>query len=394
MLDKKELYKFAIDIAPRIVSEDTVQELLENMESHGGSDLFILGGREVIMSLHGKKVFCTKRRINDKEAEFLIEKIYGTNAISKLGEASPLNPSYEFKSTISDEGEGRKRTIRHRFRCNAVSCLRFGRKSMTITLRTIPTTPPSVIDMAVEEEILDVCRKSDQGLILVVGATGNGKSTLLASILRDQLEDPYGFRNLVTIEHPIEFVYDDIEMGSSFCTQMEVGKHIQSFSEGVVNALRMAPTTILVGEARNYEEITAALEASVTGHVVFSTVHANSVAETFQRMIATFPEELQHQGKADLIQALKCVVAQRLIPTADGKRTAIREFLVLDQAVKDHLMNADNLAVAANEVVAKYGKPMMSDVETKYNNGIITEEVYNKQKVNYEREVEFQNNKG
>lgn len=384
---KAEMYKYAIDIAPRIISEETIQDLLNNMEEHGGSDLFILGGREVIMSLHGKKVFCTKRKITDKEAELIIELIYGENAISKLGEGSPLNPSYEFKTVISAEGEAR-RTLRHRFRCNAVSCLRFGRKSMTITLRTIPTTPPSVFDMQVEQEIIDVCRKSDQGLILVVGATGNGKSTLLASILRDQLEDPYGFRNLVTVEHPIEFVYDDIEMGTSFCTQLEVGKHIGSFNEGVVNSLRMAPTTILVGEARNYEEITSALEASVTGHVVFSTVHANSVAETFQRMVATFPEELQYQGKSDLIQALKCIVAQRLIPTADGKRTAIREFLILDQKIKEELMKAENLALAASKAVAKYGKPMMTDVKSKFEAGIITEEMYNKQKVNYDREAQ------
>lgn len=382
-------YQYAIDIGPRIVSEEPLQELLTNMVNHGGSDLFILGGREIIMSLHGKKVFCTKRKISDKEAEFLIELIYGENAISKMGEASALNPSYEYKQIISQEGESR-RTIRHRFRGNAVGCLRAGRKSMTITLRTIPTTPPSVKDIQVEEEILDICRKSDQGLILVVGATGNGKSTLLASILRDQLEEPDAGRNLVTIEHPIEFVYDDIEMGTSFCTQMEVGKNIPSFSEGVVNSLRMAPTTILVGEARNYEEISCAIEASVTGHVVFSTVHANSVSETFQRMIATYPEELQHQGRIELLQALKCVVAQRLIPTVDGKRTAIREFLILDQSIKDVLMKAENLSLAASEAVAKYGKPMMKDVKEKFDAGIISEEVYNKQKVNYDREMNSQ----
>jgi defect-in-organelle-trafficking protein DotB len=383
MVLKPDPYKYAIDLPGRISDGDTINDLLQNMENLGGSDLFIIGGREAIISLHGRKVFCTKRKISNKEAELIIESIYGNNAISKLGEAEPLNPSHEFKSIISQEGEP-KRTMRHRFRCNAISCLRLGRKSMTITLRTIPTTPPSVLDMQVEAEILEACRKSDQGLILVVGATGNGKSTLLASILRDQLEEEDGHRNLVTIEHPIEFVYDDIEQGTSFCTQMEVGKHIKSFSDGVVNALRMAPTTILVGEARNYEEITAALEASVTGHVVFSTVHANSVAETFQRMVATFPEELQHQGKSDLIQALKCVVAQRLLPTIDGKRTAIREFLVLTQEIKEYLMSADNLALAANEAVRKYGKPMMRDVEDKFNKNIISEEVYNKQKMNYQ----------
>lgn len=384
-MNEQELYKYAIDIPPRIVDESTIQELLVNMEEHGGSDLFILGNSEVWMSLYGKKVRCTKRKLQDKEAEKIIELIYGTNAVSKLGEGTPLNPSYDFKTKIVENN--REMSFRHRFRCNAVSCLRAGRRSLTITLRSIPTTPPSVHEIGVEQEILDVCRKSDQGLILVVGGTGNGKSTLLASILRDQLEDPLGHRNLVTIEKPIEFVYDDIIKETSFITQMEVGRNIEDFGAGVINALRMAPTTILVGEARNYEEITAAIEASVTGHVVFSTVHANSVAETFQRMIATFPEDLQNQGKNDLIQALKCIVAQRLIPTVNGKRTAIREFLIVDHSIKEYLMKSKNVAIAAFEMVEKYGKPMMRDVEQKLRDGIIDELTYQKQKLNYEREI-------
>jgi defect-in-organelle-trafficking protein DotB len=380
----KEKEDFFVSIPTRI-DESVLNQLLLHMENIGGSDLFLMGGSPVWVSRYGKKVQITKRALTDKEALSVLQSIYGDNAPAKLGTACPIDTSHEFKEEISN-GTDNVEVLRHRFRVNGVSCLRNGRQSITITLRTIPTTPPTVSAIKVEEAILGSCRNSDQGLILVVGATGNGKSTLLASILRDQLEDEHGHRNLVTIEAPIEFVYDDIYKPNSFITQLEVGRHIETFHSGVVNSLRMAPTTILIGEARDYETVSAAVEASVTGHVVFSTVHANSVAETFQRLVSVFPKEMQNQAKYDIVQALKMVVAQRLIPTVDGRRTAIREYLVMNQAIKSALVQSSNLANAAFEMVELYGRSMMRDVEEKYQNGIISKEVYERQRANYETE--------
>lgn len=364
---------------------DDLNLLLAKMEQLGGSDLFLMGGECVWISLFGKKVRITKRGLADKEAYSILQHIYGDNAPALLGTGKPIDTSLEFKNEVTNDA-GYKETIRHRFRVNGIACLRNGRQSATITLRTIPTTPPDVTKINVEQDILNACRNSDQGLILVVGATGNGKSTLLASILRDQLEEEDGNRNLVTIESPIEFVYDDVEKPTSFITQLEVGRHIDSFHGGVINSLRMAPTTILIGEARDYETVSAAVDASVTGHVVFSTVHANSVAETFQRLVSVYPKEMQTQAKFDIVQALKMVVAQRLIPTVDGKRTAIREYLILTQEIKSALINSHNLAQAAFQMVESHGRSMMKDVQDKYEKGIISEDVYNRQKINYEIE--------
>lgn len=378
-------YEYAIDLPPRVDGESSLQALLNKMTESGGSDLFLMGGSDIWMSIYGKKSRLSRRRISDTDAFKLIQHIYGDNAKTKIGASSPINCSYEFKKEIPSE-DGRKRAERHRFRVNAVGCLRGGRRSLTITLRTIPTTPPSVTDIGVEKEIIDVCRQSDQGLILVVGATGNGKSTLLASILRDQLEDPEGHRNLVTVEEPIEFVYDDIDKPNSFVTQIEIGQGVNSFAEGVRNSLRMAPTTILIGESRDLETIKASVDASITGHVVFSTLHANSAPESLQRLISAFDEDSQEQAKLDILQALKMIVAQRLVPTVDGKRTAIREYLIFDQNMKDKLAASKNLNALLFEMMEEHGKPMIRDVEQKYADGIISEEVYSRQKFNYERE--------
>ncbi|AXH59494.1 type IV pilus twitching motility protein PilT [Pseudomonas amygdali] len=369
---------FIFPIPPRCNNADVVNDLLHHMVSIGGSDLFILGSGEVWVSRYGRKVKLTERRLSDNEARDLIIAIYNTNAPSMLGAGDPINAAHEF---FREEGGKRQR---YRFRVNAVGCLRNGRKSLTITLRTIPSLPPHWETYGVEKEIIDVTRSIDQGLILVVGATGNGKSTLLASILRDRIEGPNSHTNLVTIEHPIEFVYDEVQKDTSLVTQLQVGNDVSGFHDGVVNSLRMAPNVILVGESRDLETVQASLEAAMTGHGVFSTVHANNVPETFQRLVYVFPKDMQQQARIDVIQPMKMIVAQRLIPTVDGRRTAIRETMIFDQQDKDMMMESDNIASAAFRLVHSRGRPMVEDAKMKYEDGIISEEVYKRVLSNYQ----------
>lgn len=368
---------FIVPVPPRMNSAEHVNELLYQMVQMGGSDLFIIGSGEIWVSRYGRKVKLTNRRLTDNEARDLIIALYNTNAPSMLGAAQPINDAHEFYREVNGERN------RFRFRLNAVGCLRNGRKSMTITLRTIPTTPPHWEVYGVEKEIIEVTRALDQGLVLVVGATGNGKSTLLASILRDRIEGPDSHTNLVTIEHPIEFVYDAIEKTNSLVTQLQVGNDVTGFHDGVVNSLRMAPNVILVGESRDLETVQASLEAAMTGHGVFSTVHANNVPETFQRLVYVYPKDMQQQARLDVLQPMKMIVAQRLIPTIDGKRTAIREVMILDQDDKDRMMESDNIASAAFKLLNSRGRPMIEDAEDKYRDGIISEEVIKRMRMNY-----------
>lgn len=368
----------------RILDVDVVNELLLHMEFHNGSDLFFMGGEYIWMDRYGRKERVSNRKLQDKEVVGILAMIYGDNAESRLGGGERVDTSHDFKILVGRDEHDNELYDRSRFRVNGVSCLRNGSRSATITIRSIPTTPPSMDSIGVEQDIKDVFMKTAQGLALVVGATGNGKSTLLAALLRGMMEDENGHRNLVTIEAPIEFVHDGYYRPNSIYTQMEVGKNIPSFHEGVVNAMRMKPTSILVGETRDLETVKASLEASNTGHFVASTVHSNSVDSTFQRLITLYPEELQAQAKAEFAESLKLVVAQRLLPTVDGKRTAIRSYLAVDQYVKNQLLNAKNVSMKAFELMeAGHGKPMMEDVETKYRDGLISRSIYDEQKYNY-----------
>lgn len=373
--------EFITNIPPRADNINVVNQLLEHMVNIGGSDLFLLGSGEVWVSRYGRKVKITNRRLSDSEVKNLISVIYNQNAPSMLGAGQPIDTSHEFYRETGD-GFNHDRQ-RFRFRVNAIGCLRGGRKSLTITMRSIPSEPPHWQKLGIEPLIMETSRNLDQGLILVVGATGNGKSTLLASILRDRIETVDSHTNLVTIEKPIEFVYDDIDKPTSFVTQMQVGTDVGSFHDGVVNSLRMAPNVILVGETRDLETTQASLEASMTGHGVFSTVHANNVPETFQRLVYVFPEDMQNQAKIDILQPMKMIVAQRLIPTVDGGRTAIREYMVFEQKHKEMMLENGNFAAAAFKMVHNEGRPMIEDATDKYRDGIISEQTYNRIKANY-----------
>lgn len=360
----------------RMTCRSHLDLLLKGMVTLDGSDLFLMSESPAFLSLNGRKVKVTARNLAYQEIVATITDFYGSHTQSALGSGVPIDMSYEF---IDEEANKR-----YRFRVNVSTCLRNGRDALTATFRTIPTDPPNAAQLGIEDEIMDVFYNTDQGLILVVGATGNGKSTTLAAGIRSLLEQPDGHRNLITLEKPIEFVYDSVEKPTSFVTQMEIGRNASSFSEGVHNTLRMAPTHILVGETRDRETAEASLEASITGHAVISTVHANSVSQTLQRLLALFPEESKRRVMQDLMDATKMIIAQRLVPTVDGKRCAIREFLIFDSKVRNYLREAKNITEAADEMVSKYGQSMMDDVTAKLKEGRISKETFERQKYNYE----------
>ena len=373
--------EFILDLPPRIGSSQDAERLLEHMVNIGGSDLFLLGGTEAWVSRYGRKVPITSRSLSDTEVNALVCAMYNNNASSLLGAGRQINHAYEFFRDISDDDFiGRKR---FRFRLNAVGCTRYGRKSLTLTLRTIPSTPPHWEDLGIEKEIIELTRNLDQGLVMVVGATGQGKSTVLASILRDRIERPGSNTNLVTIEAPIEFVYDDIKTVDSLCTQLQVNQDVMSFEEGVENSLRMAPDVILVGEARDFETVQASLQASISGHGVLSTAHVNTAPETFQRLVYVYPQNMQQQARIDIVQPMRMVIAQRLIKTLDGKRAAMREIMMLDQDDRDRLMGSPNISSEAFKILESKGKPMIESALKLFNDRLISEEELRRIEMNY-----------
>ena len=182
----------------------------------------------------------------------------------------------------------------------------------------------------------------------------------------------------MTYESPIEFTYDDVKKYTSIVSQSEIPLHIPSFADGVRNALRRKPRLILVGEARDLETIGAVLEAALTGHPVYTTMHTNGVAETIRRLVGTFPEEERAGRTIDLIETLKLIIWQKLVPTVDNKRVALREYLVFSDEVRDILISSDpnKLTEKTREVLIKYGQTMLQDAKVKLDQGIIKQSTY------------------
>lgn len=170
----------------------------------------------------------------------------------------------------------------------------------------------------------------NQGLVLVVGKTGSGKSTTLASLLNilNQTESMH----ILTLEDPVEYVYPD---ASCAVNQREVGKDTQTFATGLRAALREDPDVILVGELRDYETIEVAITAAETGHLVFGTVHANSAAATIDRLVGVFQAEKQTQIRMQLSMSLRAVLCQRLLPKVGGGRILSCEVMQVDQTIRE-----------------------------------------------------------
>ena len=336
------------------------------------SDVLLMGGEPVWMSIEGRKRAVSTRRLKPTEVQTMLSSVHSTGAVATLGTAVPIDMSYQLRVSGRD---GRPRMAR--FRVNAVMVVRGGRPNcVATTWRLIAHTPPTVEALGLPDGLVEASNGLDGGLGLFVGATGHGKSTLMASLVRNRVEPIDADEWVVTIESPVEYVYDAIECPSSNVRQLEVGTNVKSFHGGVVCALRMAPTLLLVGESRDAETVEATLEAGLTGHAVFTTVHASSSPGALRRMELSFPEAERGHAKESLLQGVRFICAQRLLPGADGRRVAVREFLEIDGALRSRLRNAQDWFAEATLALlsGEHGWPMIEDAEARHREGRLDED--------------------
>lgn len=334
------------------------------------SDLTIQTEEPIIADVSGKNVPLTRRALAASEVDEIINLLYGSNGVGRIRSGDDIDISY---SAIASRSE------KYRYRVNVTGCEHYGNAdSSQITMRTINGKPPLLADLAVEPMILENYRHDD-GLVIVCGATGNGKSTLLAGMMREIIEDPKAHKKIIEFSAPIEFVYDELERASVVLSQHEIPRHLPSFERAVRNALRRAPKIILVGESRDYHTIAATLEASETGHAVYTTVHSESVHGCLYRMVNMFPSGERATRMFEIIEALRMVVVQKLVPKADGSgRTALREVLVFDERVRESLRNTQSLKEAVGLVaslVEKQGQSMLASAYEKFHQGIVNRSV-------------------
>jgi twitching motility protein PilT len=226
-----------------------------------------------------------------------------------------------------------------------------------IVLRLISLEVPSIESLGLPE-VLKYLSTQSQGLILVTGPTGSGKSTTLAAMIRYMNET--SSRHIVTIEDPIEYVH-----GSQKCliSQREVGLHTLEFQHGLRAVLREDPDVILIGEMRDRVTVDTALKAAQTGHLVLGTLHTRSAINALNRLLNIYNPDEQAAMRIQITESLVSIIAQMLIPTTDGRRTAAHEILVNTAAMQDFLLKGnESEAFQLMETGANDGMQVMNQV--------------------------------
>lgn len=205
-----------------------------------------------------------------------------------------------------------------------------------VTFRVINDDIPSIDDLSVESELLE-WMKFPNGLFLISGSTGTGKSTTLASMIREtQLNES---KKIITIENPVEYIYP--ENGKSLIVQREVGNDVLNFYDGLTAAMRQAPDIILLGEVRNSEEVSELIRAAETGHLAISTMHTNSVPTTINRIMSLFDGSEQLRIMSTLADTIRGLANQVLVRDGKGGRFAVREILIVDDYIRPLIANGD-----------------------------------------------------
>ncbi len=282
----------------------------------GCSDIHFAVGVPPMLRMHGDLMPIKFRELSQAELEGYLQEIVTKAQQDHLRTGSDLDFSY-----VSTNGG--------RFRVNVF------RKDTGIgaTFRAIPTEVPTLDRLALPPIIKKLC-DNHQGMILVTGSTGTGKSTTLAAMI-DHLNTTRRL-NIVSLEDPIEFVHRSKQ---SQVIQRELNTHLPSFAEGVRAAMREDPDVILVGELRDADTIRWAMTAAETGHLVLGTLHTTGAVKTIDRMIDALPADEREQTKSFLSQSLLAVITQVLIKTPDLRgRKAICEIMVVTRAIAKLMM--------------------------------------------------------
>lgn len=284
-----------------------VNELLQLMLKAGISDIHFKVGSPPLVRVLGDLVVTQFDPLPPKAIEELAYSLMNENQKAKFDAEHELDMSYSVDGLS-------------RFRVNVYR----QKGTIALTLRVVPLEIKTLEELHLPAEILKKLASESRGLILISGITGSGKTTTLNAMIR-HINDNFKV-HIVTVEDPIEYYHADKKAS---IVQREVGADTHSFQNALKYILRQDPDVVVIGEMRDFEAISAGITAAETGHLVISTVHTMDTVHTIDRIISTYPPHQQQAIRVQLANVLKGIVAQRLLPTADGKeRVPATEILV------------------------------------------------------------------
>lgn len=318
----------------------TLQQMLEVTVSRNASDLHLLVNNPPTIRLFGDLVpIPGELPITPQAMQDLIYPILNAHQREVLEKTWELDFGFDYSAKA-------------RFRINVYR----QRGQLAAALRVIPTSIKSIDELRLPQTVRKLTEMR-QGLVLVTGPTGHGKSTTLAAMINEI--NTTRKCHIITVEDPIEFIYP---AGRSMISQRELNSDTMSFANALKYSLREDPDVVLIGEMRDLETIAAAMTIAETGHLVLATLHTNSAAQTIDRVIDVFPEAQQPQIRTQLAAVLEAVLSQRLIPTIEPGRILSMELLFVNPAVRAIIREAKTHMI--DNLIQTSGEQGMVNMET------------------------------
>ncbi|MBS0545056.1 MAG: PilT/PilU family type 4a pilus ATPase [Proteobacteria bacterium] len=324
--------------------------LFQLMADKQASDLFVTAGAPIHIKIQGHTMPINQQVMDPGMVQRMVAEAVTPEQMERFQHDRELNLSFGRR----DLGN---------FRVNVF----WQRNSMAVVVRFIQSEIPTVEQLGLPR-ILSELVLEKRGLIMVVGATGSGKSTTLASMLDHRNRNRSG--HILTVEDPIEYLF---QHRKSVVNQREVGIDTLSWEEALRNAMRQAPDCILIGEIRDRETMQAALSYSQTGHLCLATLHANNAYHALNRIINFFPLENRQLLYLDLAVALRCIVSQRLVRKPDNKRAPAVEIMLNTRHVAELIErgNINEIKEAMEQSLAPGSQTFEQDLFRLYHEKVI-----------------------
>lgn len=318
----------------------TIQQLMEITVARKASDLHLLVGHPPNIRIFGDLIpIPGEVALTPQDMDTLLMPLLSEAQKETLMKTWELDLGHNFSKDA-------------RFRINIYR----QRGTWAAAFRVIPTTVKSLDEIHMPNSVRKLTDLK-QGLVLVTGPTGQGKSTTLAAMINEI--NMTRKAHIITVEDPIEFIYP---FGKSMISQRELNADTQSFTNALKYALREDPDVVLIGEMRDLETIAAAMTIAETGHLVFATLHTNSASQTIDRVIDVFPQEQQPQIRTQLAAVLEAVISQRLVPTMEPGRIMALEILFANPAVRAIIREAKTHMI--DNLIQTSGEQGMMNMET------------------------------
>lgn len=313
---------------PHNFREQEFDDFINSIAADGASDITIQSGDFVFAEIERMLYRVTPRALSENELITILTTKYGPSSTGQLESGAKLDWDLKARRSGDDVAV---------YRANAVRCRVAGSRSYSMTLRPIPGLPPRYDALGIEPDLRDIMFPR-YGLILVVGTTGSGKSTYLASTIGERLLDYKNPVKISTIEDPVEYGYAGMGRGyMPEVSQIQLGDDLKKFADASSSAMRRKLHVIVMGEIRDEETAHLGVELAQTGHCVMATMHVDEPQQAIERLVSFFPVAAQASIASSLKANLKVIVAQKITRSVRGKGIAYRSWLDFDADLKDQL---------------------------------------------------------